>query len=75
MANELEDLLKSIVGQRITDVRKMTDEEANEMYWSNPPYIVTLENGIIIIPQIDPEGNDGGTLLLDDTKSGKMYLL
>jgi hypothetical protein len=58
MANEF----MFLVAKRITSVRYMTQEEADALMWSKRPLIITLNDGSMIVPQMDDEGNNGGAL-------------
>lgn len=56
----------AIVGQRIVEIRDMTDAELDAEGWEpdfhgRPPAIV-LENGTVLYPSRDEEGNGGGAL-------------
>ena len=60
-----------LVGRKIVKVQYMTDKNANEAMWYSRPIILVLDDGTIICPQSDDEGNDGGALMCE-TKDGKM---
>jgi len=49
-------------GRKIVDVRYLSDEEMELMGWYKRPICFQLDNGTICIPQMDDEGNDGGSL-------------
>ena len=52
-----------LVGRTITEVAYLTKTEAEEDFgWHKRPITFTLDNGTIIIAQMDDEGNDGGVL-------------
>ena len=53
---------KRLVGLKIVGVRWMTSEEAESMEWWKRPITLMLDDGTILIPQADDEGNDGGAL-------------
>lgn len=57
---------KRLVGRTIVAVSYMTLEEAEEMGWSSRPVVLQLDNGDLIFPQADDEGNDGGALSTND---------
>lgn len=50
-----------IIGQKITKIRSMTTQELNSEGWENGTAI-ELENGTVIYPSSDEEGNDSGEL-------------
>ena len=49
-------------GRTITEVRYLNDEEMEMMGWYKRPICFQLDNGTLCIPQMDDEGNDGGSL-------------
>lgn len=49
-------------GRTIVDVRYMTTQEAEVMGWSYRPVVLQLDNGALLFPSQDDEGNDAGTL-------------
>jgi len=50
-----------LLGRTIKSVRYMTDEEATELDWYSRPVVMVLDNGHLIWPSSDDEGNDGGS--------------
>jgi len=68
MANEF----MFLVAKRITSVRYMTQEEADALMWSKRPLIITLNDGSMIVPQMDDEGNDGGALWVQNGGQDKL---
>ena len=57
---------KKIVGQRIVKVRPMTEEEKRHEGWSHDTVVIELNNGILLYPSRDEEGNDAGTIFGKD---------
>tara|TARA_Y100001938_G_scaffold147294_1_gene228159 strand:+ start:530 stop:793 length:264 start_codon:yes stop_codon:yes gene_type:complete len=55
-------MTKALVGKKITSVRYMTSEEARESGWCKCPLLISLNDGTVIIPLQDDEGNSGGSL-------------
>ena len=55
-------MTKALVGKKITSVRYMTSEEARESGWCKRPLLIQLNDGTVIIPLQDDEGNSGGSL-------------
>lgn len=55
-----------VEGQTIEEVREMTDEEMEQEGWSTArgqnPMVLVLEDGSILYPSMDPEGNGPGCL-------------
>jgi len=53
---------KHLVGRTITQVRYMSEEETKDMGWYKRPLVINLDDGTMLIPSMDDEGNDGGAL-------------
>ena len=53
---------KALLGKKIINVRYMTREEAEQSDWYSCPVVFELSDGTIIIPMADDEGNNGGSL-------------
>ena len=56
------DKFKFLIGSKIIKVDYMSNEEAEEIGWYKRPIQIHLDNGAILSPQADDEGNDGGAL-------------
>tara|TARA_R110000824_G_scaffold110418_2_gene258412 strand:- start:17227 stop:17520 length:294 start_codon:yes stop_codon:yes gene_type:complete len=55
---------KILLGRKIVSIKWMGEEEADENFgWNKRPVKLMLDDGTILIPQCDDEGNDGGVLL------------
>lgn len=54
---------KYLVGRTIVKVEYLPKEEVEEYLWSNTPIAIHLNDGGILIPSMDDEGNDGGAIL------------
>ena len=68
-----------LLNRTITGVRYMNKEEADVFGWYKRPITFTLDNGLIVIAQMDDEGNDGGVLHIEYPGetiaiNGKTYL-
>lgn len=57
-----------LVGRRIVLVRYMKEQEAQDMGWGGRPIVLVLDDGNLIYPSMDDEGNDGGALFTNDEK-------
>jgi hypothetical protein len=66
------------VGKRITDFRPMTTAEVESMGWepweARGAVVLVLDDGTLIVPMRDPEGNGAGTLDFADT-NGDHFLV
>ena len=51
-----------LLNKRITEVRYLTEKEAEHMGFRNHPIVIWLDDGNFIIPSRDDEGNDGGAM-------------
>lgn len=55
-----------LVGRKIVKVSYLTTKECKDHFgWYKRPITFTLDNGLIVIAQMDDEGNDGGVLLVE----------
>ena len=55
-----------LVGRKIVKVAYLTDEECEKDFgWYKRPITFTLDDGKVIIAQMDDEGNDGGVLYIE----------
>ena len=64
---------KLFEGKKIVSVRYMTEEEAEENDIEARPLCFKLDDGTIVIPLSDDEGNNGGAFQL--IKKDQAYLL
>ena len=53
---------KALVGRTITKVEYMTEIEMEDNMWYKRPIAIQLDNKYWIIPMMDDEGNDGGSM-------------
>ena len=57
---------KRLEGRTIVKVAYLTNEECEgDFGWYKRPITFTLDDGKIVIAQMDDEGNDGGVLLIE----------
>jgi len=52
-----------LLGRTIAKVRYMTEAERNEQIWSHRAIVLELDNGVLVYPSSDDEGNEAGVLL------------
>ena len=66
MNNQIKDsctkLAEQLVGKTIKKVRYMTEQEADNLYWTKRPLVIQFTDGTFLIPQADDEANNGGAL-------------
>ncbi len=53
---------KHLVGRKITNVRYLSQEEADNLGWGKRCVVLHLNDGSLIFPSKDDAGNDAGTL-------------
>ena len=67
-----------LLGRTVVEVRYMTRDEAARYDWISRPVMIKFDNGLILIPAADDEGNNGGALFMewggDDQKAGSEIL-
>jgi hypothetical protein len=52
----------NLVGKKIVNVRYMSTSEAEHMGWYSRSLVIQFDDGTIIYPSKDDEGNDAGAL-------------
>lgn len=55
-----------LLGRKIVAVRYMSAEECDEMMWERRPLVIQLDDGNIIYPSRDDEGNGPGSLFTNN---------
>lgn len=70
-AKEMTKLLK---GKIITEVRPMTITEREEEGWERGTFVLVLNDGTVIYPSQDDEGNDSGALFGKMPKGETFYV-
>ena len=69
---------KCLLGRTVVYVRYMTRDEAARYDWISRPVMIKFDNGLVLIPATDDEGNDAGALFMewggDDQKAGSEIL-
>ncbi len=51
-----------LVGRTIIRIRYLSDSECKDMGWYNSSIVLELDNGTLLFPSADDEGNDAGAL-------------
>ncbi len=64
--NWIEQSEKVLLGRRILKIRYMTKKEAEELGWDNRAIVIGLDNGTLIWPSMDVEGNNAGAIFTID---------
>ena len=56
------EVARHLVGRQIRSVRYMTDQEVKDASWFHAAVIIELDDGTVLYPMADDEGNDAGSL-------------
>ena len=62
---------KVLVGRKIVAARYMSSKEAEDMGWYSRPVVFELDDGTLLYPSQDDEGNNGGALFIHGGASGE----
>lgn len=62
-----------LIGKKIVNVRPLSPKEIDALGWSHG-LVIELEDGTLLCPQRDDEGNDAGTVSVQ-TPDGKTHYL
>jgi len=57
---------KQLLGKKIVKVRYLSQQEAEDMGWCSRCVVIELDDGNLIYPSSDDEGNSAGTLFTND---------
>lgn len=60
---------KQLLGRKIVEVRYLEDEEMEQLDWHERCVVMILDDGNIIFPSCDDEGNGAGALFTNDFKN------
>jgi hypothetical protein len=64
LKNEWSDAFKPLLGRKIVKVRYMSDEEMQDADWHQSCVVLQLDDGTLLWPSSDDEGNGAGALFL-----------
>ena len=56
------DISANLVGRKIVKVRYMTQAEVNVCVWYNATVVLELDDGTMLYPMSDDEGNSAGAI-------------
>lgn len=57
---------KKLLGRKIVKVRYMSASEQEDLGWFNRAIVLQLDDGNLLYPSQDDEGNDAGALFTND---------
>jgi hypothetical protein len=66
---------KLLKGKKILSVRYMTATEATELGWNQRAIAIHLDDGTIIFPSSDDEGNEAGSLFTTDEQTPIIHVI
>ena len=66
---------KQLLGRKIVTVRYLTEKEASEMGWDMRGIVLELDDGNLIFPSQDDEGNGAGALFTNDKVNGTIPVI
>jgi len=78
MSNEnhwVEKAQSVFVGRTIVAARYLTTDEAENLGWCNRAVVFELDNGTLVWPSADDEGNDAGALFTTDERAGTLPVI
>jgi len=64
-----------LVGRTIVKIEYMPKEEVEDMLWHKTPVVIHLDDGGMLIPSMDDEGNDGGAVITNYKKLGTIPVI
>lgn len=64
---------KHLLHRTIVGVRYMTEAECDVFDWDKSAIVLVLDNGVVVYPSRDDEGNNAGALF-GQAKSGKQLI-
>lgn len=66
---------KQLLGRKIVAVRYLSLEEATELGWNERPVVIQLDDGNLIYPSQDEEGNGPGALFTNNNSDSVIPVL
>lgn len=66
---------RQLLGRKIVKVRYMTDKECRDMGWQERCIVIHLDDGNLIFPASDDEGNAAGALLTNNEQNPVLPLI
>lgn len=58
----------ALAGKTVEEVRYLTDEEQDQLYWHQKGPIIIFTDGSFVFPSQDNEGNGPGALFTSDNE-------
>tara|TARA_R110000824_G_scaffold67836_3_gene175588 strand:+ start:1296 stop:1556 length:261 start_codon:yes stop_codon:yes gene_type:complete len=70
-----EEVAKYLEGRTIVKVEYFPENEMDDMMWYKRPVTLHLDDGGMLIPSMDDEGNDGGAILTNYEELGTIPVI
>lgn len=64
-----------LVGRKIKAVRYLLPEEVQNLGWYARSVVIELDNGVLVWPSSDDEGNDAGALFTTDDRADTLPVI
>lgn len=64
-----------LLNRKIVKVRYLSENEAIELDWSQRCVVLQLDNGMLVYPSADDEGNGAGALFTTDKKESTLPVI
>jgi hypothetical protein len=64
-----------LLNRKIVDVRYLSQEEADDLDWTERPVVIHLDDGNLIYASADDEGNGAGALFTNNQKNPVLPVL
>mgnify|MGYP007089739077 CR=1 FL=1 len=64
-----------LVGRKIKAVRYLLPEEVQNLGWYSRSVVIELDNGVLVWPSSDDEGNDAGALFTTDDRADTLPVI
>lgn len=64
-----------LVGKKIKAVRYLTQQEAKSLGWHTRSVVFELDNGVLVWPSADDEGNGAGALFTTDKRADTLPVI
>ena len=68
----LKEMEQHLLGRTIVGIRYLTNQETQDMGWENSALVLVLNDGSLIFPSTDDEGNNAGALF-GQTRKGDSF--
>ena len=69
MENFIEKIVQILKGRTISEIRYMNENEKEMLGWNKRCIMIILDDGTVIYPSRDDEGNDAGALFVDNIQN------